>query len=138
MEERSAWNVTSLQANSFRAVFQLWEQVRVQVANDSPSAYGEAPNLARTMLTPAEQMITEALWNVHQVEAVYADRDGEGLLMVFVVVAEHDDDVYEVILGVEQHLVDASPEALELRIRAHQGRDPRKAVPVGTLPLFLR
>jgi hypothetical protein len=58
--------------------------------------------------------------------------------MVFVVVPEHDDAIYKRVVDVEDALLARFDRQFELRIRAHQGRNPSHAVPVRCLPLFLR
>jgi len=94
--------------------------------------------LARRVLTADEQRISSELGRIPVVDAVYCDRDHEGLLMVFAVVEEHTDQAYEAILTAEDTLVACCDGPIGLRVRAHQRRDTRKAVPVGSLPLFVR
>ena len=115
----------------------LWEDGVISVASEA-SLDARTHELASRGLTAAEKTILDRLWEVSPVDAVYCDRDREGLLMVFVVVREHDDDAYEQVLRAEEGIARECPEPIELRIRAHQGRNPRRAVPIGTLPLLLR
>jgi hypothetical protein len=87
--------------------------------------------------TVLEQALIHALTPIESVNAIYTTRDHEGVLMVFVVVREHDDDVYEQVLAAEAPLAERFGGQFELRIRAHQGRNPGRAVPVQSLPLYL-
>lgn len=108
-----------------------WSAAEVIAANSEPAA-------ASRGLTLSEKLVIDAFRQIAAVDAVYCDRDQEGVLMVFVVVREHDEAVYEEVLRAEESLVQTCPDPIELRVRAHQGRNPRRAVPIGTLPLFLR
>ena len=90
---------------------------------------------ARRALEDAWQQASQ---DIEGVDAVYINDIGQ----VTFVVAEHDAEVYERILDIE----DKALEAFEKRgifpppntIRAHQGRHPSAAVPPGLKCLFMR
>ena len=95
--------------------------------------------LETQVLTRPDHVIAQELRAISAVEAVFAERDAEGLLMVFVVVREHEEVVYELVWAAEGKIIERlGAHQFEFRIRAHQGRPPRRAVPVGSRPLFLR
>lgn len=90
------------------------------------------------VLSRIEHELIRQFSSVEAVSALYAERDDEGVLMVFVVVPEHDESVYQQVLDAEHEVRDRIREDFELRVRAHQGRNPVRAVPIRSLPLFLR
>lgn len=112
----------------------------VAASEDESRASTESASSSTVVgLTVLEHSLIRALSPIPEVSAVYAETDRDaGLLMVFVVVPEHDDSVYERIVDAEQSLPANLGEKYELRVRAHQGRNPSHAVPLRSLPLFLR
>lgn len=96
-------------------------------------------SILEVKLSLLESALQMAFDQAPSVNALYAARDDEGVMMVFAVVAEHDDDVYEEVLAAEDRVRAQFPdEQLEVRVRARQGRPPRAAVPLTSLPLFYR
>lgn len=91
-----------------------------------------------TLAYPASSVVAR-LAEVSAVDAVYCHVDHEGIMMVFVVVEEHDGHVYESVLEAEDKIRQAAPEQeLEFRIRARQGRPHAQAVPFGSEPVYVR
>ena len=91
------------------------------------------------VLSGTEAALVDELEKIEAVGALFAERDSEGVLMVFVVVPEHEDQVYQAVLEAEERIADrVSDDTIELRVRAHQGRTPFRTVPVGSQPLFIR
>lgn len=88
-----------------------------------------------------QSVIVQELKKVEAVSAIFCEQDlEEGVLRIFTVVAQHEPETYEEILRSEaeidqrlRHLV-----TLDFRVRAHQGRQPRHVVPVGTNPIYVR
>ncbi len=90
------------------------------------------------VLSKIEHELIQEFAALDSVNALYAERDDEDVLMVFVVVPEHDDSVYQQVMDAEYRLRDRISDDFELRVRAHQGRNPTRAVPIRSLPLFRR
>jgi hypothetical protein len=90
------------------------------------------------VLSRIEHELIRAFSEIEVVNALYAERDDEDVLMVFVVVPEHDDAVYQRVIDAEHEVRARVHDDFELRLRAHQGRNPIRAVPIRSLPLFLR
>ena len=90
------------------------------------------------VLSRIEHELIRAFSEIEAVNALYAERDDEDVLMVFVVVPEHDDAVYQRVIDAEHEVRARVNDDFELRLRAHQGRNPIRAVPIRSLPLFLR
>ncbi len=76
--------------------------------------------------------LVDVLSAIPEVDALYMD-DG----VVYVVVEQHDDVVYERLIDAEDALR-AEYGSCDLRVRAHQGRVPARTVPDGSENLFLR
>ena len=85
-----------------------------------------------------ELVLTETMLPIAGVHAVYVDTDDEKLMRVFVVVTEHDEEVYNEVLDAEARVLARVWTPFELRVRAHQGRLTRSAVPPRAVPLFTR
>ena len=89
-------------------------------------------------LSRIEHELIQAFSAIEAVNALYAEHDDDNVLMVFVVVAEHEDAVYNQVINAEHRIRERIDDDFELRVRAHQGRNPVRAVPIRSLPLFLR
>lgn len=103
--------------------------------------YSQGGLVSWTAITGVENAIIRALEKVEKVAAIFCEQDLEdGVLRIFTVIDEHDPDTYDLILRAEDefeqrigHLV-----RLAFRVCAHQGRQPRHVVPVGTNPIYIR
>lgn len=90
------------------------------------------------VLSRIEHELIRAFSTIDAVNALYAERDDDGVLMVFVVVPQHDDAAYQQVIAAEYGVRARINEDFELRVRAHQGRNTVRAVPIRSLPLFLK
>lgn len=93
-----------------------------------------------SVLTMDEARVVRAFHRLDSVLAVFSEADSDGVLMVFVVVDEHTEAVYDTVYAAEEQLAEDLSEIrpIEVRIRAAQGRHPSEAVPVGSQPLHLK
>lgn len=88
-----------------------------------------------------ENAIVRELTKVDAVSAIFCEQDmEEGVLRVFVVVDEHEPETYEAVLEAEARISERLADIVNLdyRIRAHQRRQVRHVVPVGTNPIYVR
>jgi hypothetical protein len=91
------------------------------------------------MPTLSELLLASRLSQIGEVEAVFAERDAEDLLMVFVVVGRHSETIHEQVITAGDDLAETlSHETLEIRVRARQGRPAIQSVPVGSRPVYVR
>lgn len=75
-------------------------------------------------------VIRRALSKIPEIDAVFVLRDDANIIHVFSVVREFRSRIYDRLLKKERALEKALPEsALELHVRAHQGREPAQSVP---------
>ena len=110
----------------------LWEESGIHRIADNGSP------VAVKFLDPAVNVVVRTLSEARP-DAIYCDRDQEEILMVFFVVPEHDEDVYERLIAAEEAMREAlSSCEVEVRVRAHQGRAYHKAVPLGSTPVYVR
>lgn len=76
---------------------------------------------------------------VAKVDGVFAKRLESGVICVYALVPEHDDDAYDAILAMESRVEARFPEAeLSFQIMAHQGRELGTVAPVNAKSLFVR
>jgi hypothetical protein len=108
----------------------------------SVSGRTTAPNgngVAAAPGRPYESAIRRRLASVRAVDAVYVSQEEDGRVHVYSVVSEYADEAYHKLLKQERLIEEAFPEVpLEFHVRAHQGREPSRAVPFGSQPLFVR
>lgn len=115
---------------SFEKIYSTTRSIVVIVKSQVPSVAKQSPD---------DAVVVSELEQISQVDAVYAGRDEEGVLHIYAVISEHEEAVYEQLLDAEARLIDQlKPMPVSLHIRAHQGRNPRMAVPFGSDPLYLR
>lgn len=101
----------------------------------APDVNGVAAAAGRTY----ESAIRRGLASVRAVDAIYLSHDEDGRVHVYSVVFEYTDDAYRKLLKQERFIEEEFPEVpLEFHVRAHQGREPSRAVPFGSQPLFVR
>ena len=104
-----------------------------------PTAASNANGVAAMPGRPYERAIRRRLASVRAVDAVYVSRDDDGCVHVYSVVSEYADGAYRKLLKQERLIEKEFPEVpLEFHVRAHQGREPSRAVPFGSQPLFVR
>ena len=88
---------------------------------------------------PFQASLKRHLSKVAEVEAIFARIDEDNVCRVFSVVHEHKAETYVRVMRAERRIQEEFPEAqFDFRIRAHQGRNPREAVPFATRAVFLR
>jgi hypothetical protein len=86
-----------------------------------------------------ESAIRRRLASVRAVDAVYVSQDEDGRVHVYSVVSEYGEAAYRKLLKQERLIEEEFPKVpLEFHVRAHQGREPSRAVPFGSQPLFVR
>jgi hypothetical protein len=86
-----------------------------------------------------EQALRRRLSSVDAVRAVFLAADDEGIIHVYSVVPEYDSGFYDELLKQERLVEKEFPHlTFEFHVRAHQGREPARAVPFGSQPLFVR
>ncbi|MCK6545745.1 hypothetical protein L6R52_07750 [Myxococcota bacterium] len=84
-----------------------------------------------------ERVVVGTARRVRGACAVYAATDGHDGVVYYVVVAEHDAAATAQAVDAEDELVTIfGPGALEVRVRAHQGRSHDQAVPTGAKLLW--
>lgn len=110
----------------------------ISSASNAGEAHAAVSTSHLVALSRLEYELIREFVRVPEVSALYAARDDEGVLMVFVVVPEHNDAVYQSVLDADAAVRLRVGDDFELRVRAHQGRNPVRAVPVRSLPLFYR
>ena len=90
-------------------------------------------------LTKLGAEIFRAVEDVPAIEAAYCTPAEDGGAQVYAVVREHDPEVYEDILRVENALSARLPGIkIEVHVRARQSRPARDAVPFGLDAVFVR
>ena len=102
----------------------------------SPSNVGEG---AIIELTLVDRVISRRLAAVNELDAVFVSMDEDAIVHVYSVVSDYDDSIYRHLLKQERLIERDLPETrLEFHLRAHQGREPRRAVQFGSRPLFVQ
>lgn len=105
----------------------------------APLARANLRKYETAVLTNQNHILSSMLSELADVDAVFSAKDADNILMVFVVVPEHTDEIYDQIIEIEEKIIDAlRDDTIELRIRAHQGRMPVLAVPLNSEPIFIR
>jgi hypothetical protein len=79
------------------------------------------------------------LSKVSEIDAVFVWTDENEVMHVYSVVEDYRSKVYDKLLRQERLIEKDLPKLpLEFHVRAHQGRNPERAVPFGSRPVFLR
>ncbi len=93
----------------------------------------------RASLSREDSVIGLELEQLRQVKAVYVHRDEEGVLHVYTVVPQHESATYSQLIRAEERIRSSLPaRSIHFHIRAHQGRQPGRAVPLASEPIFIR
>jgi hypothetical protein len=88
---------------------------------------------------PHEQALNRRLSKVESIHAVFLTTDDERIIHVYSVVSDYRPDLYDKLLKQERIVEKEFPKlTFEFHVRAHQGRQPSRAVPFGSQPLFVR
>ena len=83
--------------------------------------------------------IRRSLSKMPGIDAVFLLKDDANIVHVFSVVRDFQSKIYDQLLKKEHAIEMALPEiAFEFHVRAHQGREPARAVPVDAELVFTR
>jgi hypothetical protein len=95
-------------------------------------------SLQKTLQSCSGQVISQ-LSTISGIEALFLHIDYDGVVHVYSVVADYSFGLYRELLKRERMVEKKLPTIrFDFHVRAHQGREPVRAVPLGARPLFMR
>ena len=94
---------------------------------------------ANSQAQPYHTSINRHLSKLPEIDAVYTWSDDSGVIQVYSVVQDFQSSIYENLLKKERLVEKDFPEiSFDFHVRAHQGRRPECAVPVGAVTVFVK
>jgi len=86
-----------------------------------------------------QELLAAQISSIPGVDAVFIYADNEGPVHVYSVVEDYSVDIYKQLLNCERKIEKELPGMrLDFHVRAHQGRKPARAAPLGARPVFVR
>jgi hypothetical protein len=86
-----------------------------------------------------KKLLATRLSSIPGIDAAFVYTDDEGPVHVYSVVADFSVGIYKKLLSCERMIEKELPGVrLDFHVRAHQGRKPARAVPLGARPVFVR
>lgn len=85
-----------------------------------------------------QELLATRLSSIPGVDAAFVYADDEGPVHVYSVVADYSVGIYKKLLNCERMIEKELPGVrFDFHVRAHQGRKPALAVPLGARPVFV-
>ena len=87
---------------------------------------------------PWLELVIGDLQDIELIEALYILPAQASAWLLLIVAEEHEDALYEQLVQVETKIDKVSPAPADIRVMAHQGRDPSTIVPSSAIEIFNR
>jgi hypothetical protein len=109
------------------------------VVNCNCTVRNASSTLGQSACLHYERSLERRLSTIQDIEAIFTSTDDDGVVHVYPVVREYRSELYDELLQQERLIEEEHPQiSFEFHVRAHQGRKPHRAVPVGARLVFLR